>query len=185
MRYGLDDNIESADVILVVDCDVPWVNTRCLPKKYAKILHIDVDPLKQQMPVFYIDAQRRYRADACTAIGQIRKHIESTKALSEKLNSTAFLDRWSRLEDSHQKKIRGIEAEAVVGEQDYFDVAYLCNRLRKACPEDTIWVVEAVTNSQVVADQLQVKLPGSWLNCGGGGLGWSGGAVSLAVFLSG
>jgi thiamine pyrophosphate-dependent acetolactate synthase large subunit-like protein len=29
----------------------------------------------------------------------------------------------------------------------------------------------------LVADQIRPTLPGSWLNCGGGGLGWSGGAA--------
>lgn len=56
LRYGNDDSIRTADVILVIDCDVPWINTQCHPKKGAKIFHIDVDPLKQQMPVFYLAA---------------------------------------------------------------------------------------------------------------------------------
>ena len=47
-----------------------------------------------------------------------------------------------------------------------------------------VWVVEAVTNSVIASDQIQVNIPGSWINCGGGGLGWSGGGalgVKLAM----
>jgi thiamine pyrophosphate-dependent acetolactate synthase large subunit-like protein len=37
--------------------------------------------------------------------------------------------------------------------------------------------VEAVTNTLLVHDNLQPTLPGQWINCGGGGLGWSGGGA--------
>lgn len=40
LRYGVDPSIETADVILVLDCDVPWINTQCHPKKEAKIVSI-------------------------------------------------------------------------------------------------------------------------------------------------
>jgi thiamine pyrophosphate-dependent acetolactate synthase large subunit-like protein len=49
--------------------------------------------------------------------------------------------------------------------------------LREVCPDDTIWAIEAVTNTAFVHDNLQPTLPGSWINCGGGGLGWSGGGA--------
>lgn len=49
LRYGIDKSIESADLIIVIDTDVPWINTQCHPSKTCKIFHIDVDPLKQMM----------------------------------------------------------------------------------------------------------------------------------------
>lgn len=55
--------------------------------------------------------------------------------------------------------------------------AFLFAEARKACPPDTIWVVEAVTETATVADQLQVTIPGSLYSSGAGGLGWSGGAA--------
>lgn len=54
----------------------------------------------------------------------------------------------------------------------------------KSCQKDTVFAVEAVTNSIPVSDQIRATLPGQWVNCGGGGLGWSGGGalgVKLAV----
>ena len=51
-------------------------------------------------------------------------------------------------------------------------------------PDDTVFAVEAVTNSVLVADQVRPTGPGQWINCGGGGLGWSGGGalgIKLAV----
>ena len=45
------------------------------------------------------------------------------------------------------------------------------------CPGDTIWAIEAVTNTVFVHEGIRPTLPGSWINCGGGGLGWSGGGA--------
>lgn len=65
---GGDDNIREADAIVIIDCDVPWIPTQCRPGPDARIVHLDVDPLKQNMPLHYIPAFRRYRADSETAL---------------------------------------------------------------------------------------------------------------------
>lgn len=175
LRYGIEESIKTADVILVVDCDVPWIPTQCRPKDDAKIIHIDVDPLKQQMPVFYINAIARYRADSETSFTQLSSYIKSN--LKDKISSSVFEDRWTKLQDFHKKRIDTIASQAKAGEDGSYGCALLVNRLRKACPPDTIWAIEAVTNTAFVADQIQATLPGSWINCGGGGLGWSGGGA--------
>lgn len=159
----------------MIDCDVPWINTQCKPKDGAKIYHIDVDPLKQQMPVFYIKALQRYRADSYTSLTQLNEHLVSFHG--HELSSSQFQNRWTALQKSHHDKIQSIAAEAQVDENGHFSTPYLIQQVRKACPQDAIWAVEAVTQTAFVADQIQATLPGSWLNCGGGGLGWSGGAA--------
>jgi thiamine pyrophosphate-dependent acetolactate synthase large subunit-like protein len=175
LRYGNDPSIKTADVILVIDCDVPWINTQCHPKDTAKIFHVDVDPLKQQMPVFYLNAIQRYRADSYTSFSQLNEYLETK--LKDKLSSELFTSRWSALQESHKKKLETIANEAKVDEQGHFATPYLCQQLKALCPNDTIWAIEAVTQTGFVADQIQATLPGSWINCGGGGLGWSGGGA--------
>ena len=175
MRLGVDDSIKTADVIIVLDCDVPFIFTQCRPQATAKIIHIDVDALKQQMPVHYINAIARYRVDAETAITQIADYIQST--MSERVNSPAFAQRWEQLQQSYKKRLQTIASQAQPGEDGMFGTSCLMKYVRQACPMDTIWAVEAVTNAGLVADQVQATIPGSWINCGGGGLGWSGGGA--------
>lgn len=181
LRNGNDPHIKSADVILVLDCDVPWINTQCKPKDGAKIFHIDVDPLKQQMPVFYIKALQRFRADSYTAISQLNSHLVSK--FGTELSSSKFSERWASLQASHKQRLRSIAADAKVNDKGHFGTSYLVQQVRKHCPKDTIWAVEAVTQAGFVSDQVQATLPGSWINCGGGGLGWSGGG-SLGIKLA-
>jgi thiamine pyrophosphate-dependent acetolactate synthase large subunit-like protein len=182
LRYGVDDSIKTADVIIVIDCDVPWINTQCHPSKSAKVFHIDVDPLKQQMPVFYLAAQARYRAESSTAISQLTNYISSSELL-EKLSEPSSAQKWGALGEAHQKRLKNIEVLATPKDDGSFGTGYLCHMLRKALPKDTIWAIEAVTNTGFVADNIQATLPGSWINCGGGGLGWSGGG-SLGIKLA-
>ena len=175
LRYGVDPSVGTADVILVVDCDVPWIPTQCKPKDSARVFHIDVDPLKQQMPVGWIEAEGIYKADCYTALKQLHTYISSTPSLSEKLHSYAA--RWDRLQQQHSKRLAMIKDLAQPSPSNSFNSSYLTALLRKSVPEDTIFAVEAVTNTVFVADQLQARIPGTYINCGGGGLGWSGGAA--------
>jgi thiamine pyrophosphate-dependent acetolactate synthase large subunit-like protein len=177
VRYGSDEAIRTADVILVVDCDVPWINTQCKPADDAKIFHFDVDPLKDQMPVFYIDAILRCRVNTKFALDQIVQHLKTDLLHEIRANNERYTDRWSALQASYTRKLRAIDALAKPNPDGSFGCDFLISSLRKACPIDTIWVIEAVTNTFTVADQLQATLPGSVYSSGAGGLGWSGGAA--------
>jgi thiamine pyrophosphate-dependent acetolactate synthase large subunit-like protein len=180
-RFGVHDAIRSADVILVLSCDIPWVNTRCKPSQSARIIHIDTDPLKQ-IPVFYIDAEARYRADPAIACCQLVEHIRSDSTLSQLSQSLQFEDRWEALGRSHGRLLDSIREAARPNKDGSYGTAYLCSLIRQLASSDSIYAIEAVTNTPIVADQIQASLPGQWLNCGGGGLGWSsGGALGIKL----
>ncbi|KIX10682.1 uncharacterized protein Z518_01766 [Rhinocladiella mackenziei CBS 650.93] len=185
LGFSNHESVRTADVIIVVNCDVPWIPTQCTPRSDAKIIHIDVDPLKQMMPVFYIAATHRYRADAETALYQLHTYIARDETCREILQSEASSHKWQALADSHAKQLAIFRdfARSPVDTNHAPSASYLCDQLRRTCPQDTIWCVEAVTNSHWVSQQLQVDIPGHWINCGGGGLGWSGGA-SLGIKLA-
>ncbi|KAM5351102.1 hypothetical protein ACJ41O_003825 [Fusarium nematophilum] len=175
LRFGADDAITTADAIVILDCDVPWIQTRCKPREDAKIFHIDVDPLKQQMPVFYMQSDARYKADGLTAIEEITEAL-GKGGLASKLEASAAEAEPERAK-AYENKLATIAKGAEPLEDGSFGTGHLSKVLRDLCPEDTIWAIEAVTNTQFVHDNLQPKIPGSWINCGGGGLGWSGGGA--------
>ncbi|KAJ6787458.1 hypothetical protein PWT90_08732 [Aphanocladium album] len=176
MRFGVEDCIEKADVILVINCDVPWIPTRCKPQDDAVVFHIDVDPLKQLMPMAYVKAKARFRADAVQSLEQIIDSLKKGPAV-EKLHSQDKNKQKERVQQEYETRLTGIEKAAQPLEGDKFGAGHLCSQLRAFCPEDTIWAIEAVTNTPFVHDNIRAQLPGSWINCGGGGLGWSGGGA--------
>lgn len=175
LRYGVEDSIAAADVILVADCDVPWIPTQCRPKPSARIFHIDADPLKQQMPVFYLPTEGRWKVSTRIAFNQLSTYISRDKIMSER--ASTFTDRWQDLQDVHAARMRTITSSAQPSTDGNYNASYLSAAIRRVVPTDTIFAIEAVTSTALVADQIQPTLPGTWINCGGGGLGWSGGGA--------
>ncbi|KAI0201330.1 thiamine pyrophosphate enzyme [Astrocystis sublimbata] len=174
LRFGNDDSIRNADAILILDCDVPWIPTQCKPKEGTKIFHIDIDPLKNLMPLAYVPAQHRYRADALTSVEQI---LEAAKPLAENLDLEAQAKKEGIRDRAYTERLETISKINQAQPDGSFGTGHLCDTLRSLVPNDTIFAVEAVTNTFFVHDAIKPKLPGTWINCGGGGLGWSGGGA--------
>lgn len=61
----------TADLVLVIDSDVPWIPLVNKPASDATVYYIDTDPLKEQMPLWYIPSKQIFRADAYTALKQL------------------------------------------------------------------------------------------------------------------
>jgi hypothetical protein len=141
-------------------------------------------PLKQIMPVFYINAEARYRVDSHTALSQVVAYLKSSPDMVERLADAKFEQRREKLKGSHRELHRSLDVKAEVAGPGSMSAAYVCSVLRKTLPKDSIFVIEAVTNSVIAAEQIRPTLPGQWINCGGGGLGWSGGTaliIKLAI----
>jgi len=51
LGYSPTPLIDGADLVLVIDCDVPWIPGRRPPAPDAKIIHIGVDPLFSRYPI--------------------------------------------------------------------------------------------------------------------------------------
>lgn len=180
LRYPGHDLVKTADLILVIDCDVPWVPTQCKPSASAKIIHIDVDPLKQQIPVFYINSLATFRADSTTALKQLNEHISGNNQIQSFISSNENSVMGQKREAEYLTRKREIASLAVIpagGDAAPLNVSYLMAQVRNGCPQDTIWAIESVTLTHPVSDQIGATLPNSWINCGGGGLGWSGGGA--------
>ena len=182
LRYGVDPSITTADVILVLHCDVPWIPTHNRPKDSARVFHIDSDPLKRMMPVFYIEAEGRWGADATTALEQLNMFISGEAHVAENVRSETYFPemyarRGAELDALFKARMDSIKNEAEPPSDGSISTSLLTATLRQLCPKDTIFAVEAVTNTALVTDQLLPEIPGSFINCGGGGLGWSGGGA--------
>ena len=172
--------LQKSDVIIVLDCDVPWIPTQRKPRADAKIFHIDVDPLKAQMSLFYIAAIARYRADSCAALAQLCEHITSDRTLVSRLEDPIYSERWAALGKTHDMNLEASAAKATIpqgGADAPVNIAYLSARIRECLPKDTIYATEAVTNHIRMMEQLQPSLPGTSFTKGAGGLGWCCGAA--------
>jgi acetolactate synthase I/II/III large subunit len=163
--------LAEADVILVIDSDVPWIPTVSRPRNDALIFHIDVDPLKERMPLWYIAAKRVFRADANTALQQLNVALEALK-----LNPTLVGERRKHYGILHILRQGGL---AIVERSNGVHPSgeYLTACVRKHVDENTIALNEGITNYPAIHDHLGMSKPGSIFASGGGSLGWNGGAA--------
>jgi len=175
-RFAFDPAQTQSDVILVLDCDVPWIPSRNPPSKDARIYHVDVDPLSTTIGISFFPADGRWKVDSHTALEQINSYLSSSD-LRTKLREPEFLKREKDLKVAHQKRLEKFAQLAIPAVDGSFTEHHVGAAIKAAVPADTVFVVEAVTCTMNLSDQIQAEQPGSWLNCGGAGLGWSGGAA--------
>lgn len=175
--YAADALLGSADLVLILDHDVPYIPTRTSLSPEATVVQIDLDPVKERIPLWTFPVDLPIKADTGQALELIagyagelltdadRRRVESRRA--ELAASHARLrDEWNRLA-LEQASARPIAPEWL---------GHCLEQLRRKAPE-LIFVVEAVTNAVTMARQIQVAEFGTWFQSGGSGLGWGIGAA--------
>jgi acetolactate synthase-1/2/3 large subunit len=177
MHCGWDPHafLKDADVILVVDCDVPWIPKEGKPKPEAKVIHIGPDPLFAQYPL------RGFRTDLALA-GAVaptlqtlwrsaQKQAVSPKQIEERRKIITNLSA-----DIRKKARGGFEPmpKAITGK-------WLSACMNKLLDDKTLLVNEYPT----VLEEMVIKEPGRYFgNASAGGLGWGMGAALGAKLAS-
>ncbi|MGH6924994.1 MAG: thiamine pyrophosphate-requiring protein [Propylenella sp.] len=167
-----NEALAAADAILVIDSDVPWIPTVSRPRDNATIFHIDVDPLKEQMPLWYIAAKRVIRADAATALKQLNAALDERDADSARIEERRRF--WERL---HEKRSSALEALERRPGDSHPTSEFVTAAVRKHVDGDTIVLNEGITNYPAIQNHMLMSRPGSIFASGGGSLGWHGGAA--------
>lgn len=173
MHAGFDSApfVKDADVILVIDSDVPWIPSLMPANPDAKVIHIGVDPLFQNLP-----------------IRGFPSHISMTAASSMAVPALA-----AALEDRADKMLAGADTRrARIAERRtkvQSGLATMLEKVRGAAPIETPWLTHClnealaaddilVSETQLPAPYLSRTVPGTYFGTpSAGGLGWGLGAA--------
>ena len=166
-----NEALARADVVLVIDSDVPWISAVNRPRADARIFHIDADPLKTA------DAAVVHRRDAAMPGGR-RTGIATDPRRPRCIRSRSGANcrgagNSSRLTHASWQRVR-VNAEQP---REELTAEYLVACIRDAMGEDAIVVSESVTNFHVVSQHMRRTRPGTLFSSGGGSLGYNGGAA--------
>ena len=154
--------LAEADLVLVLDSDVPWIPLFNKPGGDAKICHIDIDPLKERTPLWYIPAAQVFRADCATALRQI--------------NSRLKVERPGPYRERHQAWVAEIARREQRPQGDVITAEYLTACVRRQIDRDTVIVNEGITNYSAINNHIGCTRPGTRFTSGASSLGWNGGA---------
>ncbi|CRK30972.1 hypothetical protein BN1723_003719 [Verticillium longisporum] len=177
--------LAEADVVLVVDSDVPWIPSESRPSDEARIFHLDCDPLKSSATLWSLPAEKRWMCDTSVALKQLDEYVKMSRELFTKVTKSRIGVRTSLLAQRFEARTRRLEAEEVASSDGKVTVPYFMSRFRKATEGlDVLALNESTTNLGKVADHLRHDQHNSLLGSGGGSLGWySGAAVGVAMAL--
>lgn len=163
-----EEYFDTVDLLVVVDCDVPWVPKRGTPQAGATVVHIDADPEKPRYPMWDYPVDLRVRADARLALEALTEAWESGTG-DERSDRFAEVGR-----ERHADRRAGVPAAA---EADELTPDVLSLTLGEELGEDVIVVDETVTNTLSVLEHTNRTRPGTYYSYCSSGLGWGLGAA--------
>ncbi|MGE7543503.1 thiamine pyrophosphate-requiring protein [Sporosarcina newyorkensis] len=166
-----NEMLAEADLVLVLDSDVPWIPMKNKPSEEAIIYYIDMDPLKEEMPLWYIPSKRFFKADTQVALQQLNEHLISVQICEETIQ-----ERKRKITYIHEeKKAENLRLEEAM--EDVITPEYLTACVREIIDEDTIVLNEGISNYKTICTHIGPRQPGTLHGSGAGSLGWNGGAA--------
>lgn len=162
LGYRRNAFIDEADLILMIDVDVPWIVSKVKPSRTAKLFHVDVDPVKRNLGFWHFPAQFRYQAESALM-------LEQWLSIAKEGETPGRDQRIAWIADARER-VALPPTEPAPG--DAIDLQCLCEEVRALVNERTIVVFEAPTATERVLSTLRMSRPGSYFANGGTGLGW-------------
>jgi acetolactate synthase I/II/III large subunit len=174
--------LSKADVILIFDHDVPYVPSRCRPQPEARIIHIDIDPSKENYPMWGFPVDMLIRADSAKAIGALSLRVRDSASPAQK---AAIRSRSQGIAAGNAQMQAEWRSQAVAkSAQKPISPEWACHCVNESLDENTIVLGEVVTNTAALLRQLKRRQPGTFFQSGGSNLGWGLGAALGAKLAS-
>ncbi|HUG16880.1 MAG TPA: thiamine pyrophosphate-requiring protein [Thermomicrobiales bacterium] len=175
--YEVGPLLRNADVLLALDHDFPYIPSVVQPAADAFIIQLDLDPLKERIPLWTFPVDLPIRADSAQALDLIADEAER---LLTGARRAAIEERRGMLAERHREQRASWRRAAEVDEgATPITLAWLgaCLRALQAEQPDCVFVDEMVTSNEAIWRQVPAQEPGSWFGSNGSGLGWALGAA--------
>jgi len=169
MQAGWDPHalLPRADLVLVVDCDVPWIPAQGSPAAEASVIHVGPDPLFARYPM------RSFRTDLALT-GMVAPTLARLleRALRYAPGVARIEERRAEIAArAEQTRASARDGEATPGALTGKWVSACLNRIQDS---DTILVNEY----PLVLEEMTIREPGRYFaSSSAGGLGWGLGAA--------
>lgn len=174
LHLGLNPErwVEEADLIVVIDHDVPFVPADRTLRAGARMIHLGPDPIKQSLVVWGFPADEVYPCNVIRGIRSLR--AAARRHLEQNLSSERLSTRRSRIEALHDEMINALP-QAQVENASSITPAIVGAVMSELCPEAMVFE-EAVTSGNPFAYAFRPSADGEYLRNGGTFLGWGLGA---------
>lgn len=161
--------IERADLVVLVDTDVPWVPSTDMPVDLdIPIVQIDVDPEKRHYPQWDFQVDYTVRANPERTLSAVANRIDPDTGESGR-------ETWRSVNERRREELS--EQLRDHYRDDRLTSAVLTDAVNDVIDDAAIVLNEATTNLDTVLRYLDAERPGSYFSSHGSGLGWLPGAA--------
>ncbi|MBV9319377.1 MAG: thiamine pyrophosphate-requiring protein, partial [Mycobacterium sp.] len=160
--------LKSADTVLLLDSEVPWVPAQAAPPEDARVVQIDVDPVKASMPLWSYPVEVALTADTGVALPVLEQALL-------RLATAELQEKWiarRRTAEAEIAQLRQQASRKAASDRPTDAPDAMLAALGRALPEDAVVVEEAVTNRPAVGRQVP-REPGRFFDTGAPALGWA------------
>jgi acetolactate synthase-1/2/3 large subunit len=169
LGYESGPHLGEADVVIVLECDVPWVPKAVRLKPECRVVHVGFDPLFGGIPI------RGFPCDLALSGSTTAFLRDLAAALSPLADAQTIEDRRKSVTKRHEKMHAGLVAEvARVKNLRAIHPAWVSHCIAEAKGDDTIVVNEYT----LMAEHCRFERPGTYFgSSSASGLGWGMGAA--------
>jgi acetolactate synthase I/II/III large subunit len=165
--------LETADLGLLLDSDVPFIPQYARHAATIKWIQIDIDPLKSDFPMWGFATDMRIQGDCAVVLQQVLDAVEARADDSWRQRVAARIASWSGAREQAAKRLAA--ASANKGVSGALSAPFVFATLNGKLSQDDIVINEAIRNGPVLQEHITRTRPRSYVGLAGGGLGFSGG----------
>lgn len=176
LGYDAAPFLDSADAILVLECDVPWIPSLAAPPRHCKVIHIGGDPLFSRYPI------RGFPCDLAITGSPAIALPDLAEAMDRCTDGSVVEARRRRLAKQREKLLTEWQKtrENASGMRP-IHMAWASACIARVKPEDAILVNEYT----LMPEHCGSNLPSTYFGSStASGLGWGGGAALGAKLAS-
>jgi len=172
--YQSQPALSAADMVLVLDADVPWVPGRNSPPAEAWIAAVGHDPIRLRIPSYEFTADMRLVADPLLTL---RALTAAATGMIEPDDTTRIAERSAKLRQASRARIDALDADAVARSKSTpIDPAWVSYLVGKLLDERSLVLDDTLPTARV-RDYLTCAAPGSYFANPGSSGGWAPGAA--------
>jgi acetolactate synthase-1/2/3 large subunit len=165
--------LETADLGLLLDSDVPFIPQYARRAGAIKWIQIDVDPLKSDFAMWGFPTDMRIQGDCAIVLRQVIDAVEARADDAWRKRVAERIASWSGARDAAVK--RRSAAAASKGVSGALNPAFVFAMLNAKLSQDDVVINEAIRNGPILQEHITRTKPSSYVGLAGGGLGFSGG----------
>jgi acetolactate synthase-1/2/3 large subunit len=165
--YQPRELLQQADVVLVLESDVPWFPSEEMPQETCRVAHIGEDPTYQRYPIRSFPTDLAITSTVWSALAELERALAERIAPDDKIvaeRRAHYAERSAEMRSRWQAE--GDEA----GKGDVIKPEWISRCLREALDQDAI----VVNEYPLRLEHFPQEQPGGYFALGpAGGLGWS------------